>query len=1106
MDQSLRTVATQLLNVTNTEDVMKNEEKPHANNVLAKLIFVDTTTKDLEKTKVASTDVEIMDPSSLEANPIKSLPYERPVNSKFGYIESSHPGQAMAITEEELEKELSSMKHPSTHKVQPTTSGGISTWILLNPPTTTTNLPSDDEDKTKYPFSNEGQLIVKTTSFIKKVESNDQKPLVATIEKVTTTQPTVNFEKIDTQAPKKSTPNLIRKPALSSTPKPEKLALKPEKSTQQSDKITQKPEKGTQSDKKVEKQTQSTTSKNTTPKSTTPIQAISDKTQETSSNTSKTVNNTKNVPQPTSRTTAKPKVENNNKASATTVKQYTTKVSKPNPQNRPKIIPQRKSTPKPEVQKIENSATSKIEKVTLKPFETITTQTIQPEETEGPIFMTKVKASVFSETKKTTPLAMTPATTTISTNSIPAKEDLAEVPVKSKHTANKANNVLKVHLKKPVDDLTKIEIEPIKVNAPVLKIEKVKDEVKKNVKIEDSTNEQDLLDNSRIDLKFDFNPELTRIDVETPPDTTVSTSSTTTTRPTSKKRQSSNKRKKNKTRRRKPSTTASSSTSDDSEMSVLSTISELLNISDSNSTDNSAQESKIEPETKVSTNFTKNKKKQVQKPISTQIYNFLSREVMPSFGVMSLVGLGLGLASYFLYPFGGSIARRNYQLEPNYKYNVDEYGGNYGQSEEEVFSKVIQGMTKHESKYGGVKDYGTNYYKYQHFDGPYSTTIKSNDKKHSTLSNPTYRPLKNSYEVNYRNTEFKYPDLPTTPNYYERQKQTDLVAGKEVNVDRQFVVGNVPKEYSYEEKLPSITSASKRDDYEVTDGPSKFEREMAQNFNFPKNSVNIPQTYAQVQTQITKNDDGYEEIEITPSAVAVEHGPRFLRVRRSASENFKRESVIQVIPSKSELQKEHREEEIPLSNEILDIIDSAIPIVEENVKTKDTKKEKFNEKAKEKINEETLKTQKKGHEEKKNTTIKDNMLSPESPKENVKGIISSSTESMTTSIETTVSSKSSTPKITVTAETESSKAETTMSSSSTTIHPNTKDIGTTEDWFDNLSTEKPKESEQGSYNIFGFMRKIAEIKIKLGLTLLKHASEGFARYLGHVQKRMNGEE
>ncbi|XP_044255957.1 cell wall protein DAN4-like isoform X2 [Tribolium madens] len=89
-----------------------------------------------------------------------------------------------------------------------------------------------------------------------------------------------------------------------------------------------------------------------------------------------------------------------------------------------------------------------------------------------------------------------------------------------------------------------------------------------------------------------------------------------------------------------------------------------------------------------------------EKPIGTQLYNYLSREVMPTVGV-GLVGLMVtaGLASYFLYPFG--VARRSYDIDrrdkDNHVYYSDEYSG--GIAEEEAIGKVIAGMPSN-SLYG----------------------------------------------------------------------------------------------------------------------------------------------------------------------------------------------------------------------------------------------------------------------------------------------------------------------------------------------------------------------------------------------------------------------
>ncbi|KYN04524.1 hypothetical protein ALC62_04515 [Cyphomyrmex costatus] len=911
MDQSLRTVATQLLNVTNPQDMVNVNNK--------ELIKAEHNIATTPKSSENSIPLLMRDVSS-EIN-LEPMHFGRPINSKFSYFESGHPGQAMAMTEEELEREMSTTRLITAYKNHPTTTGGISTWILLNPPSTTVKSVETEKSKTQQPFQTEVRLTVRPSS---------------SIEKETIPQP----EKIT----EKTTPQLT--PVIT-TEKVTVITKKPTTTTTKKIATTSKPEKVTQNSEKTE--TLSSTTLKVIRTTTTSTSTTSDGTA-----TLTTVLTTKKSQPP--RTTSKPKIT----TPRTTLhsKPATTKPTTTKPM-RPK--PTRKPTVKPETVKNETSAsTGKIEKVTFKPVPIIATPQNKAENTEKPMFVTKIKASVLMDTQKT-PITLLPATTatTLSTSttfkSNLSTVDLVEVPVRSKPVNTKGNNVLRVQLKKPIDETTQIEIEPIKVNAPILTIEKI-DKMDEIV-----MKDTDDLNDSRIDLKFDFNPELTKINVETKTETdAISTSTAAST--TTKRPRHNSKRKKNKTRRRKPTTSAPSSTM----IPVL--IETIDSVTDSTIADNAVQESKIAPETKVGANTTKTKKKQPQKAISTQIYNFLSREVMPSFGVMSLVGLGLGLASYFLYPFGGTITRRNYDVEPNYKYNMDEYGGNYGQSEEEMLSKVFQGMTNvpgYENKYPGTKDnYNNNYYHYQHYDGAYDTQTKKIETRYPSIStSPVYKTVENTQPaVKYRNTDFQYPETQTTPVYYDR-KRPDFAAevGASSAANRQFVVGNVPKEYPFDVKTANLPVDSKKGYMSTEVGQTQFEREVTQNFDFP-NAAGL-HSYGHLGASTIRADDGYEEIEITPTAVAVEHGPRSLKVKRAA-------------------------------------------------------------------------------------------LNKEKP------------------------------------------------SDKDTTHPaGSKDPETIE-WFDSSTTKKPSEG----FSLINFVKKVAEIKFRLGLTILKHASEGFARYLGHVQKRINGEE
>lgn len=131
-----------------------------------------------------------------------------------------------------------------------------------------------------------------------------------------------------------------------------------------------------------------------------------------------------------------------------------------------------------------------------------------------------------------------------------------------------------------------------------------------------------------------------------------------------------------------------------------------------------------EPESKtgeVNGTSTNNKVVTKERPLSTRIYNYLAREVMPSVGV-GLIGLVVtaGLAGLIMYPFGGGLTtRRTYEEEmpahhtnPSTYYHHSHYEGEIdnSQSEEEVFGKLLEGMNdKGEFTYSGIGEETTGY-------------------------------------------------------------------------------------------------------------------------------------------------------------------------------------------------------------------------------------------------------------------------------------------------------------------------------------------------------------------------------------------------------------
>lgn len=100
--------------------------------------------------------------------------------------------------------------------------------------------------------------------------------------------------------------------------------------------------------------------------------------------------------------------------------------------------------------------------------------------------------------------------------------------------------------------------------------------------------------------------------------------------------------------------------------------------------------------------ITKQPNKNKEKPISTTIYNYLSREVMPSVGILGAgIILTAGIASYIFGPFGAlrrsydNASDRNDNVDNIYSVNNEEYANentDNGQNEEEVFSKFLAGM------------------------------------------------------------------------------------------------------------------------------------------------------------------------------------------------------------------------------------------------------------------------------------------------------------------------------------------------------------------------------------------------------------------------------
>ncbi|XP_044747736.1 probable serine/threonine-protein kinase MARK-A isoform X2 [Coccinella septempunctata] len=236
----------------------------------------------------------------------------------------------------------------------------------------------------------------------------------------------------------------------------------------------------------------------------------------------------------------------------------------------------------------------------------------------------------------------------------------------------------------------------------------------------------------------------------------------------------------------------------------------------------------------TTTKVTKNKKQVKEKPIGTQIYNYLSREMMPTLGV-GLVGLMVtaGLASYFLYPFGA--ARRIYEVdrkdkEGAYYYN-DIYSG--GIAEEEAFGKVIAGMPLEKLQ-----------------SSMYSST--------QTTRRPVEHKQKNYYpsQQNFANHQNHHVSQ-NTKNYHRQQNFNN-----HHNKQNGMVQGTVE----------SVPVGSNKDSYLV----NSYSKDSYQ-LNYKNNEVDSTKDHE--QKFVVGNAPKGSVEEITPVAVP-EHGPRMLKIRR----------------------------------------------------------------------------------------------------------------------------------------------------------------------------------------------------------------------------------
>ncbi|CAB0007559.1 unnamed protein product [Nesidiocoris tenuis] len=397
--------------------------------------------------------------------------------------------------------------------------------------------------------------------------------------------------------------------------------------------------------------------------------------------------------------------------------------------------------------------------------------------------------------------------------------------------------------------------------------------------------------------------------------TPESTTDKSTKRPTTIK-----KKKKNKNRRRRPSKPGAETA------------------------ESKVEETSVAPNTKIDTNA---------RPISTRIYNYLAREVMPSVGV-GLVGLVLtaGLAGLFLYPFGGGIARRNYEKGsgpgPDHQmYYYNSYAPrpehdthSNSQPEEVMFGQVLSSMNQNtyspsydSNKYSTNNKYRYNTQDYSQKENDYNVNGYAGSSDYSTLPDP----IKNSdYGVQTPDYSVKSPDYSKAPDYaikpsdyngktdysvHDPVKTSDYSvpeASKYYSMDpvssHYKLTDNAPKIDSYqleEQNYPSLTdyasysnaaAVGTDDSYSVHHDNSKNDSTLIEQED--KSDKSQPHFSALVGSPQFTNTDfvgsvamrgGYgaheDVVRHRTGALAAEHGPRSLNIDKEEEKKRSRRDV-----------------------------------------------------------------------------------------------------------------------------------------------------------------------------------------------------------------------
>lgn len=506
------------------------------------------------------------------------------------------------------------------------------------------------------------------------------------------------------------------------------------------------------------------------------------------------------------------------------------------------------------------------------------------------------------------------------------------------------------------------------------------------------------------------------------------------------------------------------------------------------STNSTTNSTRIKKKSDKKTSLTKLSSKNPEKPITTQIYNYLAREVMPTVGV-GLVGLVVtaGLATYFL---GGPLTalRRSYDIS-NRRDDIaydrsDEFGNT--QAEEEMFGKVIAGMPENSAYRNNIRVSS-----YRPKPSPYSGYSQYNQMpKFSAQTQLRYRavdPYQHSYQTQNQN---QYPQ------YYQQQQQPSTA---------QVQAKSAVSDYSTQQQQAQPSAQAQQPELQV----AAQKTQTIQKFNIDS----VDMTTNQPSEQPAYNNIDYDEIaqsyfphqdQTQQGQVSIEQQKMQEIEEKSQNEIPRSERVTivqaQSVPSNHRSEGDDKSTALPTpaaltytssDEEYQNSIANAIMNQKKQFVVGSVVAENFEDNPQSAVPEHGPRRRREAIR-KAAKSLDNNEIDEDEAKRDIETTSVKAEEESTPKKEESTSKKEESP--TVKDEAEISSTPVSESTSKQTTQPHAETTTQYPNFIHNI------ESTQN--NIFDLFRRIIDLKVRLGLNFLQNATVAFQHYLQGVEQRV----